>query len=289
MSVFNSIARAVSGVIPHRGARKKVRMILNNAFVSFGAVNRLCDLAYSEFRPHNELIGPKDKCLVIAPHPDDEVIGCGGIMAKYAAQFDCVVVNSSGFVRKDDTLGEEEIADERIAEFNSAMDFLGIKNRWIFKIFGKIPHFDKMIEQVPNYLKTLNLAKYDYIFVPDRFDGHREHRFVTNHLVPLLMRRGGYNKRGFVCQYNVWGTVFDPNYFEDISAVAAIKEQAILKYHSRTFIKDNYAKRIAGLNYFYGMLMGVRAGIQAAEAYHVEPTKDYLARKDDKSWAKYNK
>ena len=38
------------------------------------------------------------KILIIAPHPDDEILGCGGVMAKYAAKGDdvyvCVVTSS---------------------------------------------------------------------------------------------------------------------------------------------------------------------------------------------------
>ena len=28
-------------------------------------------------------LNPDDKCLVIAPHADDESIGCGGLLLKY--------------------------------------------------------------------------------------------------------------------------------------------------------------------------------------------------------------
>ena len=56
-------------------------------------------------------IKPQDKCLVIAPHPDDESIGCGGIINLYPNKFDVVCL----------THGEEN--SERAIEFKKAMEF----------------------------------------------------------------------------------------------------------------------------------------------------------------------
>lgn len=37
-------------------------------------------------------IKPDDKCLVIAPHADDESIGCGGLLLTYPQNFEVVVL-----------------------------------------------------------------------------------------------------------------------------------------------------------------------------------------------------
>lgn len=37
-------------------------------------------------------LNPDDKCLVIAPHADDESIGCGGLLLKYPDNCDVVVL-----------------------------------------------------------------------------------------------------------------------------------------------------------------------------------------------------
>jgi N-acetylglucosamine malate deacetylase 1 len=52
--------------------------------------------------------------LVIAPHMDDESLGCGGLLAKYPDDCAVVVVTESG--------------DERRAEHQRAMDLLGVRD-----------------------------------------------------------------------------------------------------------------------------------------------------------------
>ena len=84
------------------------------------------------------------KCLVIGPHPDDETIGCGGIMLKYPNNFDCAVLASSGTAYKD--IDAETRSDIRIKEFDKVMTQTGINHYWIFKTFGIPPmyrHFRK--------------------------------------------------------------------------------------------------------------------------------------------------
>ena len=34
----------------------------------------------------------KDRILIVAPHPDDEAIGCGGILALYGDQCDVLIL-----------------------------------------------------------------------------------------------------------------------------------------------------------------------------------------------------
>lgn len=268
--------------IPHKKTRKKVRKKLANTLVKFGHIYYKSDLLYPFVCSKNQLIKPEYKCLIIAPHPDDESIGCGGIMAKYGSQIDCICINSSGVKYKTDTKEASEIADERISEFHSVMSFFRIAHHWIFKIWGNPPHFDKIMAHTSEYLRTLDFKKYDYIFVPDRMDGHREHRFLTNYFIPQLIKKSRYNKRSKIVFYGVWSTVTGPNYFEDISQVIDKKVDGILLYKSRTKNVDNYAMRIKGLNYYYGLVSGVKY----AEAYKVISINEYLAYQDDKAWAK---
>ena len=286
--MIQKLVRILCAPIPHqrlrRAARKQVNQYLTDKMVDMGKVFHSNSLAISEFAPMNQLIDEDSKILIVAPHPDDESIGCGGFMTKYAKQIDCICVSSSGYLRPEDyPKTAEQIADERIAEFNNAMDYYGVRHRWIVKIFGEPPYFDEMMAHADTILSMVNFREYTHIFVPCRFDAHREHQYVTKHLIPLLLRKQGFNKNAIVVYYPVWGTTTLPNYFEDISDIQYRKTEAILLYKSRTEKQDNYAVRVQGLNYWYGMLKFVKY----AEAFRCESIETYLSYVDDRNWARF--
>lgn len=228
----------------------------------------------------NHLIKKTDRILIVAPHPDDEVIACGGIIAKYASQIDVLCINSSGVKYEKDRSSAEEIAELRVREFYNVMTSAGVHKAWIAKIWGIPPMFQKIDSHIDDYISKFNWPEYDFIFVPHRADGHREHRYVGNHLIPLILRKTGYKPSLRIVQYEVWGTLTDINYFENISECIKEKERLINLYVSRQ--EGEYAARMSALNYYRGIL----AKCKYAEAYRVETVQTYLHFKDDKSWKK---
>lgn len=151
------------------------------------------------------------RCLLVAPHPDDDMLGCGAFVIKYSGNFDCICMGSSGVAHSDGTLGAKKRSKIRINEFYNVMDKLGIKNRWIYETYG-IPRMDKQMDaHFDEYCKVLDTTKYDYIFLPHPKDGHHEHRYITNKLFKKILKKNGINENCKIVFYEVWRNMKNPN------------------------------------------------------------------------------
>lgn len=214
-----------------------------------------------------------ERCLMVAPHPDDETLAAGGLMLKYPNKFDCICMASAGV--KTPTISAEDRADLRIKEFSQVMDAIGIKNRWIYKTFGVPPMNDQIEKYFTDYCTVLDTKQYDCFFLPHPKDNHPEHQYITNNLFKRILKRNGYKTTAKVVFYEVWTPLSEPNYFEDISRVATKKTDAIKLYYSQNgWIK--YPERIEGLNKYRGMLAN---NVPYAEAFRIIPIVKYLKGK----------
>ena len=108
------------------------------------------------------------RCLVIAPHPDDESIGMGGFLLQHPQDCDVLVLTDG----QNNRPGDKEIVALRRQEFVNAMQKVGIKNFWQWDI----P--DSKVSK--NLFKLLKLPfnDYAYVFVPSPYESHRDHRCI---------------------------------------------------------------------------------------------------------------
>lgn len=270
--------------IKNKGNKKSLTILgINITFTKFIGIKKSelrNQMMYKFTYAKNQLVKPNDKILIIAPHPDDEVIACGGFISKYCRQIDILCINSSGVKYDWNEESAEEIAEIRCNEFYNVMKEAGVNKSFIAKIWGIPPMFEDINKHFNTYLKHFNFKNYDLLLIPDRLDGHREHRFVGNHYVKKLLKKSGYKKNLKIARYEVWANLESVNYFEDISDVINQKEKLINTYESRK--KANYAGRIKGLNFYRGLV----AGCEYAEAFNIMDIKKYINEKDDKSWSK---
>jgi LmbE family N-acetylglucosaminyl deacetylase len=144
--------------------------------------------------------------VVIAPHPDDESIGCGATIArKRAAGADVRVVvvcdgrsshPSSAFVTAD------ELADLRAREVVAACRRLGVDPGSIV-LLGR-PDESVATDGAPvetAVLEVLDRHRPDEVYVPSPLDWHVDHRATHRAAVRALTRHAG---RPSVLEYPVW-------------------------------------------------------------------------------------
>ncbi len=116
--------------------------------------------------------------LVIAPHPDDEWVGCGGTMVLHVRAGDRVRVVFVTDGRKSRALGldAEEMVQRRFAEAHAATDALGVECVWLGLREGAW-EFDALQEKLMQLLRD---ESPQLVYVPSRVDFHPEHLRVAH-------------------------------------------------------------------------------------------------------------
>lgn len=186
------------------------------------------------------IIKPNDKCLILAPHPDDETLGCGGLLLKYSDNCKVVVLTDGSKFKKGN---REEIKKLRLGEFKSAMKFAQIKD------YENLMIEDKMLAKNMGRFKELNLKNYDYVFVPSKYENHIDHKCILKEVKTLLQL---HPKTKIIC-YEVWSPISNPDLYLDISDLGEKKQEMILLYKSQQ-AKNDYADKIIALNKYRGLV-----------------------------------
>lgn len=187
------------------------------------------------------------KTLVVAPHPDDESLGCGGAIALLRErQIEVKVLTLS-----DGTLSHpnskkyppEKLRDLREREMLAALEVLGVnaENAEFFRYPDRrVPNensadYENAVARCRDYL---NQHQPQTIFVPWRRDPHPDHRAAFS-----LINRANGNSR--IIEYPIWlweiaESTDAPRFDEviawrlDIGKVSETKQRAIRAHRSQT-------------------------------------------------------
>jgi len=179
-----------------------------------------------------------DKCLCLAPHPDDESIGTAGILLKYPDKFKVICLTDGQ--KGSETLSKEEIVKVRQEEFKNAMEYAKIKDWQMLNI----P--DKHIIDSYNIFKSLDISDYDYIFIPNILDQHQDHKAVSINLAKLIKEKK-HKSNLKILMYEVWSSLPLPNRYIDIADIKENKKEMINKHKSQVDALD-YTNKIVELN-----------------------------------------
>lgn len=195
-------------------------------------------------------IKKNERILIVAPHPDDDCISCGGLLALYPGQCDVLLV-TDGY---DPSMGDPQIAQIRLHEFESAMKAAKVRQYTTLHLtqYQILQHFQAFSQ--------VDLRPYAYIFVPNRYEYHKDHVAVYKTIKKLYKQQ---KCRGKLCEYEVWTTLRYPTFYLDISSVIQQKKDLISEYRSQTAQLD-YASLALGLNAYRGL----SRHMPYAEAYY---------------------
>lgn len=206
------------------------------------------------------------RVLVIAPHPDDEVIGVGGTIAKRALAGDevyvCVVTKGCM------PLFSPEYVEKGRSECRKADAMLGVKET-VFLDFPAV-----MLETVPRYELNGKISDLiqrigpDEVYIPHRGDMQIDHQIVVDaamvglrpkyeHVVRRIYAYETLSETG----WNLPNVIneFIPTVYEDISDTMEKKLEAMNIFQSQLSKYPNARSigAISALSQFRGAMVGV--------------------------------
>ena len=212
------------------------------------------------------------RVLVIAPHPDDEVLGCGGTVAKHVQIGDevylCIVTKAYP-----PEWPEAEMGDRK-GEVLDASQILGIKKTYFLDL--PTVKLDTIPQKELNDLitQTVNEVQPEVVYIPHKGDVNKDHGLVFDAaMVAIRPRPGSLIKR--VLSYETlseteWAApfmenVFIPNVYVDISETLEVKLKAMSEYRSelKEFPHPRSPEAISAL----AKIRGSSIGVKAAEAF----------------------
>jgi len=200
--------------------------------------------------------------LVVAPHQDDEVIGCGGTMAFLKKSgYDIFVVQvfkgssgvegknckDSAFIRH-----KEALRASKILGFN-LLDNLGFIDR----------HEDDITKIQNSLISVIRKVKPCIIFAPHHGEHDFEHQLVSRACweaswlastenFPELGKK--VSKTKVVLEYEIWTPIEQPDFYLDITKYISLKRESLMRYKSQ-IKKVSWLEGICGLNSYRGAVL----------------------------------
>jgi LmbE family N-acetylglucosaminyl deacetylase len=204
-----------------------------------------------------------ESVMVIAPHPDDEAIGCGGAILLHRLRGDPVhvVFLTSGELGIDAMPAQDVIA-VREAEAREAAAILDVGAPTFLRLpdQGVAAAAERAGELVADLLSA---QRPQLIYVPHEAESHLDHQAC----IPIL--RSAVRKAQISTQlraYEVWTPMERFGWPEDITPVMARKLRAVRCYRSQLAV-FRYDRAIRGLNQYRGCLA---ARTRFAEVFRYE-------------------
>jgi LmbE family N-acetylglucosaminyl deacetylase/glycosyltransferase involved in cell wall biosynthesis len=206
------------------------------------------------------------KALVLAPHHDDETLGCGGTLARLCQagwHVRVVVVTDGALGDPNNYLNGRDVVQHRRRETQAAARSLGIDD----VIFWDEPdgHFAPSEAVSERLSEMLDEFTPDWLFVPPVLDFHRDHIGTSLIAVEQWSARGCRERLFF---YELWQPL-PANWLIDVTPVLGLKRQAIAEYRLPMRYQD-YSAAFDGLMRYRALYLGPNAGTHAETLLEVD-------------------
>jgi N-acetylglucosamine malate deacetylase 1 len=244
-------------------------------------LNRLLKNQFKNFlgafiRPKNLMTIPQliekpsgESIVVISPHFDDDIIGCGGTLHKHVLAREKVSVIYLTDGREGDPSMSDKDAVEKLRknEAKIATKTIGITDIiFLDQPETRLRSTHTLLKQLRDILFEL---KPDLLYLPSFLENNIDH-LEANRILLNLSNRSAFDMT--VAAYEVW-TPLVPNFIVDITSVIPVKEKSLMQYKTQLRQVD-YAGTTLALNRYRSVFN--MKGTGYAEAFFITSWKEYI-------------
>lgn len=204
---------------------------------------------------------PGSRVLVLAPHPDDEVFGCGGALAKHVEQgasITVVIATDGAYHAPADKV--DAMREERYEESRAAAKVLGYPEPRFLNLPDRGLQYGEGL--VSTLLGLIEETQAELVYAPSLYEAHPDHRGLAMAAAEAARRAGGSRLLAF---YEV-GRPLQPTHLVDITPVVVRKAEAMACFPSQ-LLRQRYDQHVAALNRYRTYTLP--AEVTAAEAFQV--------------------
>ena len=212
---------------------------------------------------------PQEQVLVLAPHPDDEIIGPGGTLIGHSdAGGDVTVVylTDGGGVDRD----RESLIRTRRREAEAVGELLGLE-----QIFWNHPDTRLDPRRAEADLRRLfEDHRPDSIYLPSYFEHHFDH-YAANALLARVLQAS--ESQAMICSFEVWDALPTTNWVVDVSSHLERKLEAMELYETPMRYSDfvELCRHRSALHYLLHVDSRRRSPEGAAEAFLRQSAVDF--------------
>ncbi|MGA3187092.1 MAG: PIG-L deacetylase family protein [Bryobacteraceae bacterium] len=255
-------------------SRAQYRLFINAALGSMDL--RMLELAsltdyFASFVRSIPIRAPFGKSmLVLAPHQDDEAIGCGGTLALQAASKHpaaIVILQDGAGGYEQIGLTREQMTQVRNDESQRAAAVIDLGPP-IFLNYGDLTA--SIPEATERIRRIIIERKVDAVFVPFVLDGQADHR-AANYILAGALAGISWDVRVF--GYEVWGLSI-PNVMVIIDDVIEKKLEMLACFRLANSAVD-YVNTTKGLNMYHARMLGA-GQCKYAERFFEAPRAEYI-------------
>jgi len=213
------------------------------------------------------------KVVVLAVHPDDETLGCGGTLLRHKADGDEIFWLIATNIKESDGYSADDVRkrEKEIEKANEMYDFGGVDNLDLST--RKVDQYP-MNELIERISKAINKIKPEIIYLPFSEDVHSDHRIIFEAaysctkvfrypFIKKVLMMETISETEFAPAFN--GSVFVPNCLVNISSYFE-KKLEILKIYQGEISERPFPRSIENIEAL-AIFRGSMAGCAYAESF----------------------